>query len=329
MANDRAAMLQKLRDRLTQKKGGFRRDPNEWKAPQVTQGEEFKAKAYILPPLEKGEPCASGEAQMGMDGLFFHQVGDHWVERKRYPCPRVYDNDKCDYCQLGFDLLGETDDKKARSEISRTYLPRTQYVCNLYFPDIKTNPDDVRGKVLYYAMPKTIFDKLEECIQNDSAGDDPDDPQAWGIFYDPQDAYPLSIVVNKKGDYNSYVDSKLLAAGRGKIASSQKKIDEILAQRHDVPAKYPERTTENRQTLKGFVDAIMNGTTTDSDSSSSSSGFDSDETSSEKAPADVEEKETETTSEVSEDTSETTSDDGGVVEDAELDKLLNSLKNSG
>jgi hypothetical protein len=44
---DRAAMLQKLRERLVKKKGGFRRDPAEWRAPQVAIGEEFKVKAYI------------------------------------------------------------------------------------------------------------------------------------------------------------------------------------------------------------------------------------------------------------------------------------------
>lgn len=323
---DRSAMLQKLRERLMKKKGGFRRDPHEWRAPQVAQGEEFKAKAYILPPLEKGEPCEGGTAQAGMDGLFFTQVGDHWVNKKRYPCPRVYDNDDCSYCQLGFDLLSETEDKKARSEISRAYLPRTQYTVNLYFPDVKTNPEDLRGKVVYYAMPKTIFDKLEECIANDNAGDDPDDPQPWGIFYDPQDAYPLSIVINKKGDYNSYVDSKLLAK-RGKIASTQAKIDEILAQRHDIPTKYPERDTENRQTLQGFVDSLMSGASGDS-SSSSGSGFDADETSQSSQPEKKADPEPESANEPEVSTSDSDSSAVAEVEDDELNALLNSLKKS-
>jgi hypothetical protein len=323
---DRSAMLQKLRERLQKKKGGFRRDPAEWRAPQVTPGEEFKAKVYILPPLEKGDACASGTAEIGMDGLFFTQVGDHWINKKKFPCPRVYDNDDCPYCQLGFDLLSETEQKAARSEISRAYLPRTQYVCNLFFADVKTNPDELRGKVVFYAMPKTIFDKLEECISLDSAGHDPDDPQAWGIFYDPNDAYPLSIVINKKGDYNSYTDSKLLAAGRGKIASSQKKIDEILAQRHDVPGKYPERTAENRQTLQGFVDSLMNGAS----GSDSGSGFDADETA-QKAAAPAEKASTPDPAPANEVPVSTASTDTAAteeVEDDELNALLNSLKKS-
>lgn len=319
---DRSAMLQKLRERLLKKKGGFRRDPAEWRAPQIGMGEEFKAKAYILPPISKGDECSSGTAEIGMDGLFFTQIGDHWINRKKFPCPRVYDNDECPYCQLGFELLGQTDDKHARSEISRAYLPRTQYVVNLYFPDIKTNPDELRGKVVYYAMPKTIFDKLEECIQLDNAGEDPDDPQAWGIFYDPSDAYPLLLVVNKKGEYNSYVDSKLLAAGRGPIAKSQAKIDEVLAQRHDIPAKFPARDTENRKSLQGFVDALMDGTD-GTQTNDNKSGFDADEVT--KVTTKTEKKSAKTT-EGSITAKDTDVDSTSEHEDAELDALLNSLK---
>ncbi len=315
MANqNRSANLQKLREKLMKRKGSFKRDPSEWRISQVGPQEEFKAKAYILPPLERGETCSDGEAKHGMDGLFFFQVGDHWINRKRYPCPRVYDNDECAYCQLGFRLLRETQNKKSRSEVSRAYLPSTKYVVNLYFPDTKTNPEEVRGKVLYYAMPKTIFDKLEECIQLDNPGNDPDDPQAWGIFYDPQDAYPLSVVVNKKGDYNSYVDSKLLAAGRGKIASNQSKIDDVLGKRHDISTKYPERSTENLKTLQGFVDDLMNG------KDDSDDGFNVDETQDSV-------KQTKQESVVVE-SQESSSTSGAEHEDDELNALLNSLKSS-
>lgn len=328
MANqDRSTMLKKLRERLLKKKGGFRRDPNEWRAPQVKPGEEFKAKAFILPPLDKGETCSSGTAEYGMDGLFFVQVGDHWINRKKYPCPRVYDNDKCPYCELGFNLLGETDDKSARSEISRAYLPRTQYVVNLWFPDVQTNPEDLRGQVKYYALPKTIFDKLEECIQLDDAGDDPDEPQPWGIFYEPQDAYPLSVKIVRKGDFNDYTKTQLLATARGKIAKNQKEIDAILAQRHDIPAKYPERSSENLRALQGFVDALLNG-------DSGSDGFDSDETqNTQDTPSKDESKkesEPESSSDTDSKTTESDSDSGGTVdidvEDEELQNLLKSIK---
>jgi hypothetical protein len=197
-------------------------------------------------------------------------------------------------------------------------------VANVYFPDVKTNPEELRGKVVFYAMPKTIFDKLEECIQLNSAGDDPDDPQAWGIFYEPSDAYPLLIVINKKGDYNSYVDSKLLAAARGKMASSQKKIDEILAQRHDIPTKYSERSAENRQALQGFVDALMNGATGGGNGNSGGSGFDADETKSSKTEATKPDPQPTTEGKI--ETASTPAAATAEVEDDELTNLLNSLK---
>lgn len=339
---DRAAMLQKLREKMTQRKGGSKRDPGEWKPPQVQAGEEFKAKAFILPGVEVGEACSSGKAQVGMDGLFFVQVGDHWIDKKRYPCPRIYDNDECPYCQLGFNLLNETEDKKARSDISKAYLPRTQYVANLFFPDVKSNPEELRGQVKFVALPKTIFDKLEECIQQDSAGDDPDDPKPWGIFYDPQDAYPLSLVINRKGDYNNYTDSKLLANGRGKIAATQKEIAEVLAQRHDIPAKYPERSPENRKALQAFVDALLNGTT----EATQGGGFDTDEaavpakTAPAKAPTQTQAAKPATTAkpktapkseskaEVELEESESEAASPTQVEDEELQALLNSIKKS-
>ena len=311
---DRAEMLRRVRERLQQKKGGYKQDPNLWKAPQVGVNEEFKVKCYVLPPLEKGETCTSGKAAHGMDGLFFTQVGDHWINRKRYPCPRVYDGDECAFCQLGFDLLSTLDDKKARSETSRKYLPRTQYVVNLWFPPYKGTPDDLKGQVKYYAMPKTIFDKLDECLQRDNAGDDPDDPAAWGLFYETDDAIPLSIVINRKGDYNSYVDSKLLANGRGPIAKSAAEIKKILAMRHDIPAKYPERTEENRKALQGFIDELYAGT---QDKSDDDGGFDADET---KDSTPVSEPETKTKS---------SADAVSAVDDPELQKLMASIKKQG
>lgn len=325
-------MLAKLRERLLKKKGGFQRDPAEWRAPRVGNGEEFRAKAYILPPLEKGETCASGKAEQGMDGLFFTQVGDHWINRKKFPCPRVYDNDECPYCQLGFGLLSETDDKAARKEISKNYLPRTQYTVNLWFPDISLNPDDLRGVVKYYALPKTIFDKLEECIQNDGPGDDPDLPQPWGIFYDPQEAYPLSIKITKKGDFNNYEACQLLAAGKGKIAKSQKEIDKILDQRHDIPAKYPERTVENRRDLENHVNALLSGAS--SDDKDSSSGFDSDEnqqsssSSSEEQSAPSESESTPSESESTSTSEGTSTSSASQISNPELQSLLDQLKGS-
>lgn len=313
---DRAEMLKRVREKMLAKKGGRRRDPNEWKAPQVQPGKKFKVRAYVLPPIES------------MDSLWFYQLGDHWINRKKYPCPRIYDGDKCPYCQLGFDLLSETDDKDARSEISKAYLPRTQYAVNVWFPASKSNPDDLQNEVKFYALPKTIFDKLEECIIREDQGDDEMDPQPWGLFYDEQNAYPLSIEIMHKGGFNNYEKSKLLANGLGPIADSEEEIEAILNRRHDIPSKYPARTPDNLKALQGFVDALLNGGSDDDDDSSD--GFDADEveTPAPKPKAKAKTKKSEPEPEADpepEAESETSASDE--VDDEELASLLESIKN--
>lgn len=307
---DRSEMLKRVREKMLAKKGGRRRDPNEWKAPQVALNKKFKAKAYILPPTES------------MEGLWFTQIGDHWINRKKYPCPRVYDGDKCPYCQLGFDLLSETDDKDARSEVSRAYLPRTQWAVNLWFPPMKSNPDDLQDEVKFYALPKTIFDKLEECLIRDDAGDDELDPQPWGLFYDEEGAYPLSIEINRKGEYNNYEMTKLLANGLGPIAKTAEGIEALLDRRHDIPAKYPARTADNLKQLQGFVNSLLNG----GGDSDDSDGFDSDETSEPVKKDPPKAKKAKKVKPEPKSAPEVVSAPDE-VEDEELAKLLSSIKN--
>lgn len=271
MALDRKELLERVRAKMKAKKGGKQKDPDEFRAPKPNAGQTFKMKAYVLPPLEKGEVCSSGKsATHGMDGLFFYTVGFHWIEGKPHACPRVFDQDNCAYCQLGFDLMRDTDDREAKQELAKMYLPRTNYVVNLYIPDVPQNPEEVRGQVVYYAMPKTIFDKLDECISRDDAGEDPDDPQPFGLFFDPENAYPLQVVITRKGDYPNYEKTQLLATGVGPISKNAKELEKILAGRHDLPAKYPPR---DPGVLADIVAKILNGGGKDN----GGDGFDSDE----------------------------------------------------
>lgn len=311
-SKDRAELLRRVREKMLSKKGGRKRDPNEFRAPQVQNGQKAKFKAYVLPPTD------------AMDELWFYQVGDHWVQegsgKKRYPCPRVYDGDQCAFCQVGFDLLNETDDKDTRSKISRAYLPRTQYVVNVYFSNEIVNPEELRGQVKFYAMPKTIFDKLEECLIRDDGGDDPDKPDPWGIFYEPTEAYPLSIQVTRKGDFNSYVESELIATAQRAIGTDEE-IEAILEKRHDIPSKYPERSRENRKILDNLADAALNG---GESSDNDNDGFDSDETIKESKPAPkAKAKPKDKPKPVPAATPEVEVE----VEDEELQKLLDSIKN--
>lgn len=275
---DRKAILDKIRKKLADRKGGRQRDANELWIPKVDEGAKWKAKGYILPPVDKGDICATGQARFSMDDIFCVQVGDHWINKKKYPCPRVYDNDTCPLCDFGFSLLNETKDKTSRSEISKKYLPRTMYTVNIYFPSINSNPEDLRGKVMYYALPKTLYDKLDECINADGPGEDAEDPQPWGIFYDADAANQLAFNVTHKGGYNDYTESKLLPAQQP-IASSAGEVKKILVMRHDLMSKYPERTRENLQSIEKIVNQLLNGSDGDDEDGDNKSGFDSDESS--------------------------------------------------
>tara|TARA_R100001244_G_scaffold25113_2_gene25408 strand:- start:70114 stop:71133 length:1020 start_codon:yes stop_codon:yes gene_type:complete len=269
----RKEMLKRVRERMLKKKGGRRRDPGEWRAPNLPPGDsELKLKTAILPPLSKGDVCAAGSAENDMEGLFFIRVGDHWINKKRFPCPRVYDYEECPYCQLGFDLMQETDDKDAKREIAKQYLPTTKYAVNIYFPNVKSNPEDLRGTTKWYAVPSTIFDKFDECINNDDEGDDPDDPQSFGLFYDENNAYSFQIHICKNGQFNDYKGSKFLVTSLGPIADSEEEIEKILAARHDLATKFPERTAENLEALTTMVKEIL-----EADGDDDGDGFDADE----------------------------------------------------
>jgi len=275
---ERKKMLERVRAKMAAKKGGRARDPNQWRPPQVKEGDIFKAKGFFMPPLKKGDRCATGICEHDMEELFYLQVGMHWIDRKPYPCPRVFDGDECDYCTLGFKLLQETGDKELRKQIGREYLPRTLYAVNVYFPKLKENPEELRGRVVYYEAPKTVFDKMDECITREDDGGDPDDPQAWGFFYMADGAYPFLWKINHKAGYNNYADSKFIPKLQP-IAKSAKGIEEILSMRHDLVSKYPARTKETHNKLSNLARSVLSDDSVQKSSETKNDGFDEDETS--------------------------------------------------
>jgi len=245
--------LNKVRNKLKEKQGGKYKDPAEFRPPQVKDGETARYRFFILPPLEEGDTCVDGKASRSME-LFFVQNGSHFLNNRMYQCPRVHDEEECPVCQLGFDLIGETQDKKRRSEIARQFLPRTQYAVNIYFPKDDVNPSDVAGKVLWLNASKQIYDKLEECIMREDAGD-PADPQPYGIFYDEEAAYLFQLEVNKKGEWNNYSNSKFLTSvGKRPIAGksdnpNKERIQQILDARHDLFTKFAPRDRDKLEEL--------------------------------------------------------------------------------
>ena len=242
---DRNEALEEVRKRMAAKKGGRVRDPFQFNAPQAKPGEELKYKFYVLPGLNEGETCANGVASRNME-LWYNPVGTHWINQRPYECPRAHDGVDCPFCQLGFDLLKDTDDDETRRSIIKTYLARNSFAVNIYFPPFESTPPDLRGKVMWYSMPKTIFDVMEATIMKNTAGDDTD-PQAYGLFYDPMDAYVFQLDIRKQGEFNDYKQSKFLPSTKGAMIKNkdgeavEAAIAKVLAMRHDLFTKFAAR----------------------------------------------------------------------------------------
>lgn len=257
---DRDAQLAEVRKRMMAKKGGRQRDPLEFRPPSVEAGKELKYKFIVLPPLTQGDACAGGKASRTMD-LWYIPVGTHWINNKPYECPRVHDGGDCEFCTLGFDLLKDADDEKVRKDIIKVYMPRTASTINIYFPPYSSNPEEVRGKVMWYAAQKTVFDVMAKTLMRDASKDN-EDPQAYGFFYLPEDSYVFQLDISHKGGYNDYTASKFLPNTKGPMIKTkegsidQNEIDKLLAQRHDLFTKYSER---DGSVLAKLAQAALNG----------------------------------------------------------------------
>ena len=232
--------IQKVRQRMLDRKGGSR-DPNEYRFPKARGSEKHIARFRTLQPTES------------MKGLWYYVNGSHYVNNKRLECPRIHDNEECPLCSLGFQLM-EDQSKEKRSAIAKAYISRKYYAINAYFPPFTDTPEDLRGKIFWINLSQTLYDKCEECIMRDSAGDD-SDPQAFGNFYSPKSGYVLQVIVKSKNDYNSYEESKFLVSTKGPLHKDESKIVEILGKRYDVPSKFQPRDMD---ALQAEVDKLLN-----------------------------------------------------------------------
>jgi hypothetical protein len=258
MGQAKNEMLDRVRKKLLEKKGGkFKADPTSWKPPQVgPKDTEKNFKFIVLPPLAEGDPVwteagpGTGKSTTNMGDLYYYQEGKHWIDKRPHECPRILDESECEVCQLGFDLMSETTDKETRSRIARQYLSRASQVVNVYFPELASNPEELRGQVRWIEISqRDIWERFSECINRDeeeAVGDTPEEAKAHGFFYLPDQCYIFNLNVKHKNGYNDYGDSKFLPSTRGYIAMKKgtnepdvEKIRLIMNSRHDLKSKFP------------------------------------------------------------------------------------------
>jgi hypothetical protein len=257
------------------------RDPTEFRAPKIEDGKTLKYRFYILPPLRVGDVCNDGKVKCEREmELFAISNGAHYIDNKRLGCPRIIEDEECDICQYAFDLLQEidgstTEGKKRRSEIGKQLLPGQYHLVNLYFPPVKVNPEELRGKVFWFNAPKTVVDIWLECLYRDDDGGDPEEPLPFGVFFDENNANQFQLEVVKDGQMNSYKRSKFIGAPRPIVTDKNtkqadvKRIKEILAKRYNLWEKLPEI---NRDEI-ARVAAALSGKAP----KAASGGFDQDE----------------------------------------------------
>lgn len=236
--------LESIRNKMKQKKGGGSRDPNEWRADKATENTTLKWKFFILPPVDS------------MD-LWCYGHGSHYIDNKWLECPRAHGEGDCPLCQYGFDLMSETSDKKERSAIAKAYLSSIRYAVNIFFPPISDTPAELRGKVMWFSIPKSIYQICEDVIMRDPTDDDEVEPEPYGIFFDPKNAIPFLLQAKRKGEYNTYDQSRFLLK-KTPIAKSDKKIQEILDMRHDIPHVFAGRDIDQ---LQAIVDKLTGNST--------------------------------------------------------------------
>jgi hypothetical protein len=241
--NEDIARIRKL---MQDKKGGGQKDPNEFRFPKAKENETLTYYIKFLPPVPS------------MGDLWFYMNGSHFLDMKRLECPRIHEQGaECPLCQLGFQLMDGMD-KEQKSKIAKTYLARSYYGVNIYFPQSTNVQEDLRGKVFWANIPKTLYDKCEECILRDDGGSD-DDPAPFGLFYSEKAGYVMKVVIKSKGGYNNYEESKFLVTTKGPLSKDEAKIKEILAKRHDVPTKFAAR---DLAALQAKVDNILKKSST-------------------------------------------------------------------
>jgi hypothetical protein len=223
---------------------------SEFRVPRLAKDEVREYYFYILGPFQKGDAIAGGAAPEGMkEAEFSVEHGFHFLGKKRRGCPRINLGEECPSCDKGFDLLDglpkSDENKDARSSVIKEFLSRSSWAVNIYFPPLKKNPEELRGKVKYYDANKTVNDIWMECLFRDDCGDE-EDPEAFGIFYDEYDAnlFKLKVTCSHQNDYKQ---SKFLAKSKpiAVIKDSdnepdEDKIQDILAKRHnllEIPAE--------------------------------------------------------------------------------------------
>ena len=241
-------MLKKLREKMSERKGGHR-DPDQFIPPKAKKDEKLEYFFRVLPPLQAGDTYKGGVCEKDQD-IWFYENGNHWINNERLECPRMHDREECPICTIGFDLMRDNDDDAYKAGVRKKYMPRSGYAINIYFVNSDKNPENLRGRVMWMSVPKTVYDIMNECVENADPGTT-EDPKPCGVFYHPTDGgYVFKLVAENQGQWNTYERSGFLVNSAGPLAKGTDgkpdidRIQKILDMRHLLPSKFGARDVE-------------------------------------------------------------------------------------
>jgi len=156
-----------------------------------------------------------------------------------------------------------------RQQLRQDWLPGSSYAVNIFFPNWKNNPEELRGKVMYYKAPKTIFDKWVSCINRDAPDSDvdneDDEPEAYGAFFDENASWLFELQIEMSGKSNSYKTSRFVVGADKKPipiakdetgAPNKKAIAAILASRVDIWSRLE---VPNPAKIKTLTNNLLHG----------------------------------------------------------------------
>lgn len=276
MAYDLDAIKRKLKEY-----DGRKSDPDEFRPAKAEKNKSHSYRFYILPGLQQGDKLKSGIVNKSMD-LFFISYAQHWVKNAPHACPKVWDGSECDLCDFGFKLLRDKNlSEDERKKIRMDWLPSQSYAVNIYFPSVKANPEELRGRVMYYKAPRTLFDMWTACINRDAPENIEDEDEGFsphGIFYDENAAWLFELNVELNGKSNGYKSSKFVYGASKKPTPIVKNdrglpdvdaIEKVLAQRIDI---WQRLDVPDRAKIKKLSQVLLHG-----DDEDIKPGFDVDE----------------------------------------------------
>ena len=249
---------------------GRKTDPDEFRPAKAKPNEVLKYRFFVLPGVLEGDKLKGGIATKSMD-VFYLTYGQHWINNQPHACPRIYDGSECSLCDYGLTLLRDKTLSDAdRQQIRQDWLPSSSYAVNIYFPNWKNNPEELRGKVMYYKAPKTIFDKWVACINRDAPDSDVDieddePPEAYGAFFDENASWLFELQIEMSGKSNSYKTSRFVVGADKKPvpiakdetgAPNKKAIAAILASRVDIWSRLE---VPNPAKIKTLTNNLLHG----------------------------------------------------------------------